>query len=235
MRVLIVDDEPLARARLSRLVAAIPDMTVVGEAEDGAAALREIEALRPDVVLLDVEMPGLDGLAVAERPGMPPIIFTTAHARFAVDAFDADAVDFVLKPVSRERLTRALEKVRARRGTPLPRQIGSAPSWQLAIEDAGTTRLLDARTLTRLYALDKYVALRADGRELLVRESLDALGEKLGEHGFMRVHRSELVRITAVTALVAKDGGLVAQLSDGQEAAVSRRLAPTLRAALGLE
>jgi len=115
MRILVVDDEELARGRLVRMLAAIPDMKVVGEAGDGVSALAQIEALRPDLVLLDVEMPGLDGLAVAERPDMPPIVFTTAHSRFAVDAFEADAYDFLLKPVSRDRLLRAIEKVRARR------------------------------------------------------------------------------------------------------------------------
>src|SRR5450631_3273306 len=127
MRILVVDDEELARGRLIRLLSAIPDIKVVGQAADGASALVQIEALRPDLVLLDVDMPGLDGLAVAERPEMPPIVFTTAHSKFAVDAFEADAYDFLLKPVSRERLLRAIEKVRARSAAAPPPMAGSAP------------------------------------------------------------------------------------------------------------
>jgi DNA-binding LytR/AlgR family response regulator len=234
MRVLVVDDEELARGRLVRLLGAIPDIKVVGEAADGAAALVQIEALQPDLVLLDVDMPGLDGLAVAERPNMPPIVFTTAHSKFAVDAFEADAYDFLLKPVSRERLIRAIEKVRARGSAPPPIS-GSTPAWQLTIEDGHETRLVDARTITRFYALDKYVAARIDGDELLLRETLDELGDKLAQFGFMRVHRGELVRVTAVKSLVATASGVIARLSDKQEARVSRRSAPALRSALGID
>jgi len=234
MRILVVDDEELARGRLVRMLAAIPDMKVVGEAGDGVSALAQIEALRPDLVLLDVEMPGLDGLAVAERPDMPPIVFTTAHSRFAVDAFEADAYDFLLKPVSRDRLLRAIEKVRARRlADALPSS--GPPAWQLTIDDGPTTRLVDARSITRFYALDKYVAARVDGAELLLRETLDELGEKLAAFGFMRVHRGELIRITAISAVVMTPAALVARLTDKQEARVSRRSASALRTALGID
>jgi DNA-binding LytR/AlgR family response regulator len=235
MRVLVVDDEELARSWLIRLLSAIPDIKVVGEAADGAAALVQIEGLQPDLVLLDVDMPGLDGLAVAERPDMPPIVFTTAHSKFAIDAFEADAYDFLLKPVSRERLLRAIEKVRARRASAPPPVSGAAPAWQLTIADGNETRLVDARTITRFYALDKYVAAKVDGNELLLRETLDELGDKLSVFGFMRVHRSELVRVTAVKSLVTTPAGVVARLSDKQEARVSRRSASALRTALGLD
>jgi DNA-binding LytR/AlgR family response regulator len=234
VRVLVVDDEGLARGRLVRMLATIPDVQVVGEAGDGVSALTKIEELRPDLVLLDVQMPGLDGLAVAERPDMPPIVFTTAHSRFAVDAFEADAYDFLMKPVSRDRLIRAIEKVRARRLAEAPPS-ARPPAWQLTIEDGATTRLVDARAITRFYALDKYVAARVDGTELLLRETLDELGDKLATFGFMRVHRGELIRITAVSALVATQAGLVARLTDKQEARVSRRSASALRTALGIE
>jgi DNA-binding LytR/AlgR family response regulator len=236
MRILVVDDEELARGRLVRLLGDVTDVRVVGEAADGVSALAQIEALEPDLVLLDVDMPGMDGLSLAERPNMPPIVFTTAHSKFAIDAFEADAYDFLVKPVARERLVRAIEKVRARKAPPTSNPaMGARPAWQLTIVDGAATRLVDARTITRFYALDKYVAAQVEGKELLLRETLDELGERLGELGFMRVHRAELVRITAVKALVAAASGTVARLSDGQEARVSRRSAQALRSALGIE
>ncbi|MCU0686360.1 MAG: LytTR family DNA-binding domain-containing protein [Polyangiaceae bacterium] len=125
LRILVVDDEPHARARLGRLLAKMPEVTVVGEADNGRLALTLIGTLAPDVVLLDVEMPGLDGLAVGEAASevaaaagarAPAVVFTTAHSRFALDAFELDADDYLLKPVVAERLARALAKARRRLG-----------------------------------------------------------------------------------------------------------------------
>jgi DNA-binding LytR/AlgR family response regulator len=127
LRVLVVDDEPHARARLCRLLGKLPGVHVAGEAENGRLALELVERLAPDVMLLDIEMPGLDGLAVGEataeaagRAGArpPAVIFTTAHSRFALDAFELDADDYLLKPVALERLARALAKARRRLGLP---------------------------------------------------------------------------------------------------------------------
>src|SRR4051812_7943769 len=99
MKILVVDDEQPARGRLIRMLAQVPGAVVVGEAHNGTVALEKIAALQPDVVLLDVEMPGLDGLALAEKSGLPPIIFTTAHVQFAADAFELEAIDYLIKPV----------------------------------------------------------------------------------------------------------------------------------------
>ncbi|MEL0252372.1 MAG: response regulator, partial [Novosphingobium sp.] len=122
MRTLIVDDEPLAVERMQILCARIPALQVVGTASDGAAALRLIEALAPDLVLLDMTMPEVDGLGVARalagQANRPAVVFVTAHDDFAVEAFDCDAVDYVLKPVAQERLERAVERAQARRSAP---------------------------------------------------------------------------------------------------------------------
>ncbi|HEU4532901.1 MAG TPA: LytTR family DNA-binding domain-containing protein, partial [Polyangiaceae bacterium] len=129
LRVLVVDDEPHARARLGRLLARMPEVTVIGEADNGRSALALIGELAPDVVLLDIEMPGLDGLAVGEAAAeiasgagapAPAVVFTTAHSRFALDAFELDADDYLLKPVVAERLARALAKARRRLGLRRP-------------------------------------------------------------------------------------------------------------------
>jgi DNA-binding LytR/AlgR family response regulator len=229
LRILVVDDERLARGRLIRMLERVAGAEVVGEADSGAAALSAIERLHPDVVLLDVEMPGLDGIALAERPGMPPIVFTTAHVQFAADAFDLDAVDYLVKPVRQERLERALERAQRRRAAPPP-----AAAHQLTVHGPGSVRFVDAARVIAFRALDKYTEFTLDGEQLLVRESLDALAERLGDLGFVRVHSAALVRLGAIVELQAGEGALTARLSDGSTVEVSRRHAAELRRVLGV-
>ena len=229
MKILVVDDEPLARARLIRMLERIAGAGVVGEAGSGVQALAQIKILEPDVVLLDVEMPGFDGLALAETPGLPPIIFTTAHVQFAADAFDLDAVDFLVKPVRQERLEKALERVH-RRTVKKP----ATASVQLAVHGPGEVRFIDARRVCAFRALDKYTEFTLDGEDLLVRESLDALEARLVELGFVRVHRAGLVRLDAVVGLEKSDNTLFVKMTDGAVVEVSRRQAVELRRLLGL-
>lgn len=231
MRVLVVDDEPVARARLVRILARLIDVEVAGEAGDGAEALRMAKELAPDVMLLDIDMPGLDGLAVAQDPQAPPIVFTTAHAEHALEAFEADAYDYLVKPVSRERLARALEKVRRRRAAAaLPPPLSGEAIWRLVVHDGSVKRFVDAREVESFLADQKYVAFRWREHEILVRESLDQLESRLGSCGFLRVHRGALVRRDAVDAF---DGGSVI-LRSGASVPVSRRAMAHVRAALGL-
>lgn len=233
MRVLIVDDEPIARARLERMIARLDGVEVAGQASSGTEALRLVGELAPDVLLLDIEMPGLDGLAVAEDPTVPPVIFTTAHERFALEAFEADAYDYLLKPVSRERLARALDKVRARISAAPLEAPKDGEAWRLVVTDGSLKRFVDAREVDCFLADQKYVAFRFDGEDLLVRESLDGLEQRLAPFGFLRVNRGALVRRTAIRAYDAADGGAVV-LGDDQRIPVSRRAAPTVREALGI-
>lgn len=253
LRVLVVDDEALARARLVRMLARVHDTEVVGEAATGADALSLSRALRPDLLLLDVDMPGLDGFGVAEAIDAPLVVFTTAHAQYAALAFEADAVDYLLKPVVQERLERALEKVRQRlrarsitaaatrppepAAAPSPRAPEAAPAGTtalLTVHDGGKVRFFDPLRVTRFRAEDKYTAFSLDGEEHLLRESLSTLEERLAPHGFIRVHRAELVRTSAIQALTPEAGGAVLHLSDGQTVSVSRRFLPALRQALGI-
>ncbi|MBX3273427.1 MAG: response regulator transcription factor [Sandaracinaceae bacterium] len=227
MRLLLVDDEPIARARLRRLAARLGGVEVVGEAASGAEALRLARELAPDALLLDIDMPGLDGLGVAEALEGPAVIFTTAHPQHALEAFEVGAHDYLLKPVSLERLARALEKVRARRGA------GEEP-WRLVVGDGSLRRFVDAREVSCFVADQKYVVFRHEDRELLLRESLDALEGRLAPYGFLRVSRGALVRRDAVDAWDTADGGTVV-LADGTRVPVSRRAAPAVRAALGLD
>ncbi len=243
MKVLVVDDEPPARRRLRRMLERIPDVSVCGEAADGVEALEQIAALRPDVVLLDVRMPGLDGIEVAARgEGLPPIVFTTAYDEYAVRAFELAALDYLLKPVKAERLREALARVRERGGSPdlarvrelVERLARTEANRPLSARAGAVVRLVDPREVTRILATDRYAVIRHGGAELVLDESLASLEARLSALGFVRIHRAELVNSHHVRALRDSPEGLVVELSDGQRARASRRLAPELRRRLGL-
>jgi DNA-binding LytR/AlgR family response regulator len=234
VKILVVDDEPLARARLIRLLARMSDMEVVGEASSGSEALALIETLAPDLVLLDIDMPAMDGISVAESPGMPPVVFTTAHPRYALEAFEADAYDYLLKPVGKERLERAIEKVRQREQAAHASEPPSTDApWRLIVTDGSLKRFFDARRIGCFLADQKYVTFRYEGEEMLLRESLDTLEERLKSCEFLRPHRGALVRKDAVVAFDAAEGGTLV-LDDGERIPVSRRAIASVRAALGL-
>jgi DNA-binding LytR/AlgR family response regulator len=227
VRVMVVDDEPPARRRLIRELSAIPGIELVGEAADGAEALAKLASAKPDLLLLDVRMPGLDGIALAaQERALPPIIFVTAHDEFAVRAFELDAVDYVLKPVRRERLAAALQRAERR----LHAQGSEAPAPRVATFERGAVRWFEASAVARFWASEKYTVFRAEGMEHLTPEPLSVLADRLAAHGFRRVHRGELINLARVRAL-RSDG--VVELDDGSEARVSRRSLPALREELG--
>jgi two-component system LytT family response regulator len=174
MRVLVVDDEPVARRRLIRMLARIHGVELAGEAADGHEARDQIVALAPDVVLLDIHMPGLDGLTLARTtPDLPPIIFTTAYDQHAVDAFEVSAVDYLMKPIKQDRLERALAKVR--RGDVDPASIvgllerlvdpDRKAASRIVAREGDLLRMFDARDIARFYAADKYAGFVSEGRE----------------------------------------------------------------------
>jgi two-component system LytT family response regulator len=246
VRVLVVDDEPLARRRLIRLLEAMPDVSLAGEAGNAQTALEQIRASRPDLVLLDIRMPGLSGLelAASERD-LPPIVFTTAYDQYAVEAFEVSAVDYLLKPVEPERLVAALDKVR-RRTRPselaglhsllekLERQVDRPGPTRISARRAGTTRLFEAHEITRIHASQKYALFVREGFEFVLDESLSTLEAQLAGEGFFRVHRAELVNLSHVRALHSEDGAVSVELSDGQVAPVSRRNVAALKQRLGI-
>jgi DNA-binding LytR/AlgR family response regulator len=242
VKVLLVDDEALARARLLRMLAGIEGIEPVGEAETGREALDKIAELAPDCVLLDVRMPGLDGLEVARNTDVP-VIFTTAHDGYAVEAFELAAVDYLLKPVRRERLLRALEKVRRgasagrdRLDALFQRLLTNSPAApaRISARRGDAVHLFDPAEIVRFKAAGGYTCFQRDGHEFLLDESLSQLEERLSPLGFLRVHRSELVRLDAVRALHGEAGNTMVELSDGQRAPVSRRLVADLRRRLGI-
>ncbi|MCA2976992.1 MAG: response regulator transcription factor [Myxococcaceae bacterium] len=240
LRVLVVDDEVPALRRLVRLVNECPDARVVGEAQDGEAAVVEAARTQAQVVLLDITMPGVDGLTLAQRAGaLPPVIFCTAHDAYALKAFEVNAVDYLLKPVRLERLAAALERARARLGKAGAGQqqaleaLAPAPAGRVLSSTRGAVHFFDAAAITRFWASEKYTLFLAGGAEQLTEESLSSLEERLGP-AFVRVHRAELVRLSAVVGIKSEDEGPVALLSDGQRVAVSRRSLAGLKQALGL-
>ena len=246
MKVLVVDDEPLARRRLVRMLRRLPGVEVAGEAADGEQALERIHALAPDVVLLDIRMPGLDGMSLATRGrDLPPIVFTTAHDEYAVRAFEANAVDYLLKPVEAARLEAALAKVERLRAAHDPERLAqllrevlergeSTPGPRLTARAGNTIRVFDPEEVTRIRAAGHYAVFRHENREFVLDESLSALEDKLASRGFVRVHRAEIVNLRHVRALRLEEGGTVVVLSDGQVAPVSRRLVPDLKRHLGI-
>lgn len=244
MKVLIIDDEAPARRRLIRMLDAMEGVTVAGEAGDAQAALAQVAALAPDVALLDIRMPGMDGLALAARYAhLPPIVFVTAHDEFALRAFELDAVDYLVKPVRPERLAAALARARrrldARTATEVLSSLAAAAppsepptSARIVVLDRGALRLFDAHEVSRFWASDKYTLFFAAGEERLTQEPLALLAARLEPHGFLRVHRGELVNLRRVRAVRVEDGHHVAELDDGQVARVSRRELGAFKAAL---
>ena len=211
MRTLIVDDEPLAVERMQIICAGLPALSVVGTANDGAAALRLVEALSPDLVLLDMTMPELDGLSVARRLGgsqaPPAIVFVTAHDSFAVEAFDLDAVDYVLKPVTPERLDRAIGRALARRGGG---RAGGGPAndWiaEFWVPHRSELLRIAAADVTRIDAERDYVRLHVGpgsggSRSYLLLQTIAGLEARLDPAKFIRVHRSVILRRDRITGL----------------------------------
>lgn len=235
LRILIVDDEAPARARLRALIDHDALGQVVGEADDGMSALTAVLVLYPQVVLLDVRMPGLDGLDVAARIATmheaPAVIFTTAYDQHALAAFDARAVDYLLKPVRVQRLAAALQRAKALvASTPnLVEDLGASIEGRTHVGDA--QRLVPVEDVILFRAEHKYVNAYCDGGEVLLEESLGALELEFGER-FMRVHRNALVAVRYIQEMVKGDAGRwhlrLRGVADSVE--VSRRLVSAVRA-----
>jgi two-component system response regulator AlgR len=252
LRILIVDDEPLAVRRLTALIRAMPDAEVAGAAGDGHAALQAMARLAPDVVLLDIKMPGLDGLEVLRAAGEhpPAVIFVTAFAEHASDAFDLAATDYLLKPVEPARLRLALDRARAalaartaaERLEELERVLAQVraqprPRWERHI---WTTHLservsvpVDELELVR--AEGDYVRLFAAGASYLLRQPIGQFEQRLDPAVFLRVHRSAIVRRERVRRVRRRRGAAVLVMDSGAEVAVARRMTAQLARIFGTD
>ena len=228
VRILVVDDEPLAVERLQLLLAKIEGVTVVGAANDGEAALRIAEAVTPDLVLLDIAMPGMDGIdvarALADSTVDPAIVFVTAFDNFAVAAFDVAAIDYLMKPVLPERLERAIERVRdhlAKGGRDTPPATTYVEEFWVP-DHSGLIRIA-ARDISRITAERDYMRLHVGQRGWLIHRTIAKLEEELDPAMFLRVHRSVMLRKDTITSLYRDSGGhWTARLSDGAEQRIGR-------------
>ncbi|HIQ19377.1 MAG TPA: response regulator transcription factor [Novosphingobium capsulatum] len=260
MRTLIVDDEPLAIERMQILCARIPALQVVGTAADGAAALRLVEALAPDLVMLDMTMPELDGLgvarALARQTPRPTVIFVTAHDHFAVEAFDCEAVDYVLKPVAQDRLERAVERALARKTSgsdgdtgapattlpspppaPSPADVPAAPSpWieEFWVPHRSELVRVAATDIDRIDAERDYVRLHVGQRSYLMLHTIQRLEDRLDPARFIRLHRSTIVRRDRIQGLRHDGLGVwSAELADGTMLRIGRTYLAKAKAMAG--
>ena len=222
VRVLIVDDEPPARAGLRQLLAGDRAVEVVGEAGSAAAAREAIARLSPDLVLLDIEMPAEDGFAaLSEDRDLPVFVFVTAHAHHAVRAFDVRAIDYVLKPFSDRRFAEALSRAKA--------AIAQRRPARIAVRDAGRVRYISVDAIDWIAAADYYVELHVGGDVLLHREPLTTLAARLDPHRFIRVHRRAIVNRDRIIELRQRGARWEAVLASGNVIPVARRSRHLLR------
>lgn len=234
MKVLIVDDEAPARARLARLVEGIGGCELVGEAADGKRAVELTAETDPDVLLLDIRMPGMDGLEVARHVAdadpPPAVIFTTAFGDHALEAFDAHAADYLVKPIRAERLAAALHGTRRPNRAQLAAVAETGgPRTQLCARLGGELELVAVTDVFYFLAEHKYVTVRHTRGELLIEESLKALESEFGER-FLRVHRNALVAPALVGGLRREDGRHRIWFTDIDDSLeVSRRHLPAVR------
>jgi two-component system LytT family response regulator len=246
VKILIVDDEPLARERIRTLMAGQKDVTVVGECRDGRSAVKAIRELSPDLVFLDVQMPEMDGFGVLEQLAqepLPAVIFVTAFDQYAIRAFEVSALDYLLKPFDTERFGKALDRARMeyerRAGGILHEHIGAAlAEWmqrkkyadRLAIRAGGRVCFVRLDELDWVEAAGNYVRLHAGKEEYLYRETISQLETELPPEKFARIHRSRIVNVDRVKELHPLfHGDYAVILKDGQQFTLSKTYRGRLR------
>ena len=242
MHILIVDDEAPSRERLRRMLGEIESVEIVGEAEDGIQAVGMIEALLPDLVLLDIQMPGLDGFEVIEAVAdPPPVIFVTAYDEYAIRAFEVNALDYLLKPFSRERLAKAIhraqetlaeEKDFEARLRPLLESLADQGRYlsRLAVRDRDRIRVLDVDEVDWIGIEGEQVMVHVEDRAYPIRRTLAELEARLDSAQFFRAHRSAIVNLSRVKEIIPWfKGSHKLRLTTGAEVDLSRSRARVLR------
>jgi two-component system response regulator AlgR len=240
LKTLIVDDEPLAVERMQILCSRLTGIQLVGTASDGEAALRLIDALAPDLVFLDIAMPGLTGLDVANalegRTVLPAIVFVTAFDQFALAAFDAAAIDYLLKPVAPERLEKAVQRVQERQrlieASPAPEGLPPVQRYaqEFWVPNRGELTRISVADIDRIEAERDYMRLHAGNRSWLIHETIAALEARLDPALFIRLHRSTIVRRDRITRLAHDgQGNWTAELQGGEQLRIGRTYLASVR------
>lgn len=231
-KVLIVDDEPAARRGVRQLLAAFPEFAVAGECRNGAEALAAMDASAPDVVFLDIQMPGIDGFEVIRRrtaERMPEVVFLTAFDQFALRAFEAEAIDYLVKPVSESRFAATMKRLMKR----LRSAATATRDENIVVTTARGATVLNVGEIDWIEAAGNYAQLWVGPRSYFLRESLQLLEERMRKHGFIRAHRRALIRLDGVRELTRDGAGaLVAALDCGARIPVSRRRSAAFAAAV---
>ncbi|MDT5156951.1 MAG: two-component system, LytTR family, response regulator [Acidobacteriota bacterium] len=251
IRVLVVDDEPLAREKIRGLAADDPELRVVGECTNGAEAIEAVQSIRPDLILLDVQMPEVGGFAVLEAlkdEGLPPVIFITAYDHYAVRAFEFHALDYLLKPFDRERfraaIDRAKRQIRRENGDGLDarilallEQIREQPtrySERLVVKTGGRVFFLNTDEIDWIEAEGNYVSIHTGKKAYLLRETITSLEAQLDPKDFVRIHRSAIANINRIKELQPwSHGEYHVILHDGTQLTLSRSFREKLQSALG--
>lgn len=228
MKIFIVDDERLGRAELRRLLAAHPEFEIVGEARTGEEALRLVPALAPDLLLLDIQMPGMNGFDLLERlDDCPQVIFTTAYDHYAIKAFEVNALDYLQKPIEPARLAAALAKVKPRR---------EPAQWeQVFVRDGDRCWIVQLPEIFLLESEGNYTRVYFDSERPLIRRSLNTLEERLNPAMFFRASRKEIINLKWIDHVdVAVSGALIATLRGGRQIELSRRQSAKLKERMSL-
>jgi len=234
MKCLVVDDESLARERLARLLSQLEGCEVCGQAADGQQALAQVQALMPELVLMDIRMPGMDGLEAARHllklDNPPVVVFTTAYGDHALEAFETQAIDYLLKPIHPERLQLALDKARRLSQTQLEGIEEADARTHLCARNRGNLELVPVEEIVYLQADQKYVTVCSATQKILVEDALKTLEQEFGE-AFIRIHRNALVAVRCIRALEKDSQGHCQVVLEGVEERleVSRRLLPDVR------
>jgi two-component system, LytTR family, response regulator len=248
IRVLIVDDEAPARARLIRMLAAFPDLQVVGEASNGLEALQAAQEVKPDLAFMDIEMPELNGLETVETwAGKgPAVVFVTAYGEHALKAFELSALDYLVKPVVPERLAEAVERIRKRKSplsqenlqSLLEKMETGRVKRRMAVKCGAKYKVFDPTQVSAIVARDHYAVLLVEGQELLADDRLEALAQRLDPSKFLRIHRSAIINLDFLKELEHEgDRKYLAVLADPMKTRlpISRERLEDLKKVLGLD
>jgi len=250
IRVLVVDDEPLAREKICGMAADDPEIRVVAECSNGAEAIEAVQAMRPDLILLDVQMPEVGGFAVLEAlkdEWLPPVIFITAYDHYAVRAFEFHALDYLLKPFDRERFQTAIERAKRQirrdsgarmdaRILALLEEMRETPRYseRLVVKTGGRVFFLNTDEIDWVEAEGNYVSIHTGKKSYLLRETITSLESQLDPKEFVRIHRSAIVRLDRIKELQPwSHGEYHVLLQDGTRLTLSRSYREKLQAALG--